>query len=101
MDKVDTKAKKSQILEISNHTNRLPQGWGNSVTTTVSVMANIQSAFSEIQDSDVTVLDLFDEIKDWTCPFFWAYKMQKFRGRTSWKLYILEFKATGRQNRWR
>jgi len=32
-------------------------------------MANIQSGFSEIRDSDVTVWDFFDEITNWTCPF--------------------------------
>jgi hypothetical protein len=45
-------------------------------------MANIQSGFSEIQDLDVTVWELFDKITSWTCPF---------RGRTKCRSFVEEF----------
>jgi hypothetical protein len=84
--------KKLQVFEISTHTNHLSLGLIQTVTTTGPVMANIQIGFSEIQDSDVTVWELFGEITNRTCQF---YGHIKYRSLVEELLENYTFRSSG------
>jgi hypothetical protein len=62
------------------------------VTTTGPVMANIQIGFSEIQDSDVTVWELFGEITNQTCQFCGHIK---YRSLVEERLENYAFRSSG------